>query len=67
MRWTFTSPFTWSGSTITAAKGGLFYVPGISNRAVLLRNFGSDYSTNAGVFTVNLHANGASTLGLLSS
>ncbi|GGK61169.1 hypothetical protein Sme01_02790 [Sphaerisporangium melleum] len=57
-RWTFTSPVQWTSSTITNARGGLFYVPGISNRAVLLRTFGQDYSTQAGDLTVNFHADG---------
>lgn len=57
-RWTFGSAAVWTSSTITNARGGLFYVPGISNRAILLRTFGQDYSTQSGDLTVNFHANG---------
>jgi hypothetical protein len=57
-RWTFTSPVEWTSSTITNASGGLFYVPGLSNRAVLLRAFGQAYSTQAGTLTINIHSDG---------
>lgn len=41
----------WTESTIDAA-GLLIYVPSLSNRAVLLRSFGSTYSTADGVFSI---------------
>ncbi len=66
-RWTFDSPVQWTSSTITNARGGLFYVPGISNRAVLLRTFGQDYSTQSGTLSVTFHASGAWTNGLLAA
>lgn len=66
-RWAFTSPVQWTSSTITNARGGLFYVPGISNRAVLLRTFGQDYSTQSGTLTINFHANGVWTNGLVAA
>lgn len=66
-RWTFTSPVQWTSSTITNARGGLFYVPGISNRAVLLRTFGQDYSTQDGTLTINFHASGVWTNTLVAA
>lgn len=57
VRWDFDN-FSWAASTITNARGALFYVTGLSNRAVLLRNFGQDYSTEDGTFAVNLHPDG---------
>jgi hypothetical protein len=64
-RWTFDSPIQWTGSTITNARGGLFYMAS-GLRAVLLRTFGQDYSTQAGTFTINLHSNGVWTNALTS-
>jgi hypothetical protein len=46
----------WTGATITNARGLLIYVPGLSNRAVVLRAFGSDYSSADGNFSVIFHA-----------
>lgn len=66
-RWTFTSPVQWTSSTITNVRGGLFYVPGISSRAILLRTFGQDYSTQSGDLTVNLHSDGVWKNGLLAA
>ncbi|MDH2424729.1 hypothetical protein [Sphaerisporangium sp. TRM90804] len=57
-RWTFTSPVEWENSTLTAVRGGLFYVPGLSNRAVLLRTFGGDYATQDGTLSVAIAADG---------
>ena len=47
----------WTESTIDAA-GLLIYVPSLSSRAVLLRIFGSTYSTADGVFSVEFPAEG---------
>lgn len=57
VRWDFAN-VSWSSSTITDAKGGLIYATGLSNRAVLFRNFGAEYGTNDGTFSINLHADG---------
>ena len=65
-RWTFTSPVQWTSSTLTAVRGGLFYVPGISNRAILLRTFGQDYATQAGDLTINLATAGVWTNALVA-
>ena len=47
----------WTESTIDAG-GLLIYVPSLSNRAVLLRSFGGEYSTADGTFSVSFHADG---------
>lgn len=57
MRWDFDN-VSWASSTITNAKGGLFYVTGLSNRAVLFRSFIQEYSSQDGTFSVNIHADG---------
>ena len=44
---------TWPSSTITAARGGLGYADALAgNNAICLINFGGDYSTTSGTFTV---------------
>ena len=55
--WKF-SPIGWTSATITA-RGLLIYVPGLSNRAVLLRDFGQDYASQDGSFDVTFHTDGA--------
>lgn len=57
MRWDFDS-VSWPSSTITDAKGGLFYATGLSNRAVVFRSFIQEYSSQDGTFTVNIHTDG---------
>lgn len=54
----FTDP-QWTTATITNARGFLVYYPGLSNRGLLVRTFGADYSSIAGTFTITVHANGA--------
>ena len=49
----------WTTATITNARGFLLYYSGLSNRGLLVRTFGADYSSIAGDFTVQIHANGA--------
>ncbi|MFF4417100.1 hypothetical protein ACFYY8_31655 [Streptosporangium sp. NPDC001559] len=66
MRWDFAN-LQWASSTITNARGLLFYVPSLSNRAVLLRNLLSDYSTNDGTFQINVHADGVAKVNLFGS
>lgn len=56
---------SWAASTITGAKGGLVYIPGLSNAALLLRSFGQAYSTEDGTFSINVHADGCFKLSLL--
>lgn len=48
----------WTTATISNARGFLLYYSGLSNRALLVRTFGADYSSIAGSFTINVHANG---------
>lgn len=43
---------SWASSTITAARGAAIYAPNVLNRLVLLVNFGGDYSTSSGTFTI---------------
>lgn len=64
MRWDFDNP-SWASSTITDAKGALFYATSLSNRAVLFRSFIQEYSSEDGTFTINLHADGAIKLSVL--
>lgn len=64
IRWDFDN-LSWPSSTIPNAKGALIYVPGLSNRAVLLRNFGQQYSSQDGTFAVNIHPDGVAKLGLV--
>jgi hypothetical protein len=47
----------WTESTIDAA-GLLIYVPALSNRAVLMRYFGQEYSTADGTFSVTFATDG---------
>lgn len=61
VRWTFTSPVEWTSSTLSNVRGGLFYVPGLSNRAVLLRTFGQDYATQDGTLSVSWGSDGVLT------
>lgn len=55
--WKFSS-IGWTSATITA-RGLLIYVPGLSNRAVLLRDFGQDYASQDGSFDIAFHTDGA--------
>jgi hypothetical protein len=64
IRWDFDN-VSWAASTIPNAKGCLIYVTALSNRAVLLRTFGQEYSSQDGTFSVNLHTDGIAKLGLL--
>ena len=64
IRWDF-ADVSWTSSTIPNARGALFYATGLSNRAVLLRTFGQDYSSQDGTFSINFHGDGVAKLGLL--
>lgn len=64
IRWDFDN-LSWAASTIPLAKGALIYATGLANRAVLLRTFGQEYSSQDGTFAVNLHTDGVAKLGLL--
>lgn len=57
MRWDFDN-ISWTSSTITDAKGGLFYATDLSNRAILFRSFIQEYSSQDGTFSVNIHTDG---------
>ncbi len=48
-----------SGTTLTNARGGLIYADALAgNNAIVLVNFGADYSTVNGVFGITWHASG---------
>lgn len=64
MRWDFDN-LSWASSTITDAKGALFYATALSNRAVLFRSFIQTYSSQDGTFSVNIHADGAMKLNVV--
>jgi hypothetical protein len=57
---TWTDP-SWSTATITA-RGALIYNSTQSNKAVMVIDFGSDVTSTAGTFTVDLPGTGASSL-----
>ena len=56
---------SWTTSTITNARCALYYADALAgNNAILLVNFGADYSTVAGTFTIQQPATGIATLDL---
>jgi hypothetical protein len=56
---------SWSTSTITNARCALIYADALAgNNAIVLVNFGADYSTSAGTFTIQWPAGGIFTLDL---
>jgi len=56
---------SWSTSTITNARGALLYSDALAgNNAIVLVNFGADYSTSAGTFTIQWNASGVFVLDL---
>jgi hypothetical protein len=52
------SAIGWTSATF-AARGLLIYAPGLSNRAVLLRDFTQTYSSQDGDYDVTFHTDGA--------
>lgn len=54
----------WSTSTITNARAALVYDTTITNASVCLINFGADYSTTAGTFTIQFAGGGIFALDL---
>jgi len=49
----------WSSSTIANARGAVLYADGLSPKAnIVAVNFGADYSTTAGTFTIQWNASG---------
>jgi hypothetical protein len=53
----------WAASTITNARGALIYADALAgNNGIVLVNFGGDYSTVAGTFTIAWAATGILTL-----
>jgi hypothetical protein len=52
----------WTTSTIANARGALVYDITVSNKALCFVNFGADYSTTAGTFTIQWNALGIFTL-----
>ena len=50
---------SWAGSTITNARCALIYADALAgNNAIMLINFGADYSTSSGTFTIQYAAGG---------
>lgn len=59
------SDVSWASSTITNARGGLIYADALAgNNAILLINFGADYSTSNGTFTVQFDSAGVAAIDL---
>lgn len=56
---------TWSASTITA-RGAMIYNSTNSNKAVAILDFGQDYSSSSGNFTISFPAAGANAIIVLS-
>ena len=54
----------WSASTITNARGALIYADALGDEAILLVNFGADYSTNNGLFRIQWASGGVATIDL---
>jgi hypothetical protein len=56
---------SWAGSTITAARAALIYADAIAtpvaDPAMVLINFGADYATNNGTFTIQWASTGVFT------
>jgi len=53
----------WASSTITNARGALIYADASTgNEPICLINFGADYSTTNGTFTIQYNASGIFTL-----
>lgn len=56
---------SWASSTITGARGALIYADAITtpqaDPAIVLINFGADYSTNNGTFTIQWASTGVFT------
>jgi len=53
----------WSGSTISSARCALIYADALAgNNAIVLVNFGADYSTSSGTFTIQWPSAGILTL-----
>ena len=57
---------SWTTSTITNARCGLLYADALAgNNAICLVDFGADYSTSAGTFTIQWNASGVFTIDLV--
>jgi len=54
--WTTFNNYTWSTSTITNARGAMLYNSSVSNKTVVILDFGSDKSSVAGDFIVQFPA-----------
>jgi hypothetical protein len=56
---------SWTTSTITNARCALIYADALAgNNAIVLVNFGADYSTSAGTFTIQWASGGIFTIDL---
>lgn len=53
-----------ASATFTGARGYLYYADPLSDEAILLVNFGADYSPNNGTFSIVWNASGIFTMDL---
>lgn len=57
---------SWAGSTITNARGAIIYADGLAPKAnICAINFGADFSTVAGTFTIQWNASGVWSIDLV--
>lgn len=64
LRWD-AADVSWASSTITNARCALVYADALGgNNAIVLVNFGADYSTSNGTFTIQWAAGGVLTIDL---
>jgi hypothetical protein len=57
---------SWAASTITNARGAIYYADYLAPKATVVAiNFGADYSTVAGTFTIQWNALGIYTIDLV--
>jgi hypothetical protein len=57
---------TWSSSTITNARGAIIYADGLTPKAnIVAINFGADFSTVSGTFTISWNASGVWSIDLV--
>lgn len=56
---------SWASSSISNARGSKLYADALAgNNLIVAHNFGADFSTSNGTFTIQWHANGVFTIDL---
>lgn len=63
LRWD-ASDVQWTTATITNARCALVYADALGDQAIVLVNFGADYSSSAGTFTIQWASGGVLTIDL---